>query len=66
MNFENVRKIPYNAEAEKAVIEGIFLKQNVVEEITSILSPEDFFNAELKKIYSSVLQLHNNNKPIDP
>lgn len=66
MNFENVRKIPYNAEAEKAVIGGIFLKQNVVEEITSILSPEDFFNAELKKIYSSVLQLHNNNKPIDP
>lgn len=66
MNFENVRKIPYNAEAEKAVIGGIFLKQNVIEEITSILSPEDFFNAELKKIYSSVLQLHNNNKPIDP
>ena len=66
MNFENVRKIPYNAEAEKAVIGGIFLKQNVVEEITSILLPEDFFNAELKKIYSSVLQLHNNNKPIDP
>lgn len=66
MNCENVRKIPYNAEAEKAVIGGIFLKQNVVEEITSILSPEDFFNAELKKIYSSVLQLHNNNKPIDP
>lgn len=66
MNFKNVRKIPYNAEAEKAVIGGIFLKQNVVEEITSILSPEDFFNAELKKIYSSVLQLHNNNKPIDP
>lgn len=49
MNFENVRKIPYNAEAEKAVIGGIFLKQNVVEEITSILLPEDFFNAELKK-----------------
>lgn len=66
MNFENVRKIPYNAEAEKAVIGSIFLKQNVVEEITSILLPEDFFNAELKKIYSSVLQLHNNNKPIDP
>lgn len=66
MNFENVRKIPYNTEAEKAVIGGIFLKQNVVEEITSILSPEDFFNAELKKIYSSVLHLHNNNKPIDP
>ena len=65
MNFENVRKIPYNAEAEKAVIGSIFLKQNVVEEITSILLPEDFFNAELKKIYSSVLQLHNNNKPID-
>lgn len=66
MNFENVRKIPYNTEAEKAVIGGIFLKQNVVEEITAILSPEDFFNAELKKIYSSVLHLHNNNKPIDP
>lgn len=42
MNFENVRKIPYNAEAEKAVIGSIFLKQNVVDEITSILLPEDF------------------------
>lgn len=66
MNFENIRKIPYNPEAEKAVIGGMFLKQDVVEDVTAILSPEDFFNAELKKIYSSVLQLHSNDKPIDP
>lgn len=60
MNFENIRKIPHNPEAEKAVIGGMFLKQDVVEDVTTILSPEDFFNAELKKIYSSVLQLHSN------
>lgn len=64
-NFE-IKKIPYNTEAEKAVIGGIFLKQNALTDIAEFLSPDDFYNKDLKMIYASILKLYNENKAIDP
>ena len=64
-NFE-IKKIPYNTEAEKAVIGGIFLKQNALTDIAEFLSPDDFYNKDLKIIYIAILELYNENKAIDP
>ncbi|MEQ3306295.1 replicative DNA helicase [Fusobacterium varium] len=64
-DFE-IKKIPYNIEAEKAVIGGIFLKQNSLTDIVEILSPDDFYNKELKMIYTAILELYNENKVVDP
>lgn len=64
-DFE-IKKIPYNTEAEKAVIGGIFLKQNALTDIAEFLSPDDFYNKDLKMIYASILDLYNENKAIDP
>lgn len=64
-NFE-IKKIPYNTEAEKAVIGGIFLKQNALTDIVEFLSPNDFYNKDLKIIYTAILELYNENKAIDP
>lgn len=64
-NFE-IKKIPYNTEAEKAVIGGIFLKQNALTDIVEFLSPDDFYNKDLKIIYTAILELYNENKAIDP
>lgn len=64
-DFE-IKKIPYNIEAEKVVIGGIFLKQNSLTDIVEILSPDDFYNRELKMIYTAILELYNENKVVDP
>lgn len=64
-DFE-IKKIPYNTEAEKAVIGGIFLKQNALTDIAEFLSPDDFYNKDLKIIYTAILELYNENKAIDP
>ena len=64
-DFE-IKKIPYNTEAEKAVIGGIFLKQNALTDIVEFLSPDDFYNKDLKIIYTAILELYNENKAIDP
>ncbi|MDH6456952.1 replicative DNA helicase [Fusobacterium sp. PH5-7] len=64
-DFE-IKKIPYNTEAEKAVIGGIFLKQNALTDIAEFLSPDDFYNKDLKMIYTAILELYNENKAIDP
>ncbi|AVQ29502.1 replicative DNA helicase [Fusobacterium ulcerans] len=64
-DFE-IKKIPYNTEAEKAVIGGIFLKQNALTDIAEFLSPDDFYNKDLKIIYAAILELYNENKAIDP
>lgn len=63
---ETIKKIPYNIEAEKAVIGGIFLKQNVLTDIAEFLFPDDFYNKELKLIYRAILELYTENKAIDP
>jgi len=64
-DFE-IKKIPYNTEAEKAIIGGIFLKQNALTDIVEFLSPDDFYNKDLKIIYTAILELYNENKAIDP
>lgn len=64
-DFE-IKKIPYNTEAEKAVIGGIFLKQNALTDVAEFLSPDDFYNKDLKIIYTAILELYNENKAIDP
>lgn len=63
---ETIKKIPYNIEAEKAVIGGIFLKQNALTDIAEFLFPDDFYNKELKLIYRAILELYTENKAIDP
>ena len=42
--IENLRKIPSDLEAERSVLGGIFLKQDVFGDIIEILSPDDFYN----------------------
>lgn len=63
---ETIKKIPYNIEAEKAVIGGIFLKQNVLNDLAEFLSHNDFYDKQLGNIYLTALELYNENKTIDP
>jgi replicative DNA helicase len=47
------------------VLGGILLDPNLMEEISDILSPDDFYIPANKIIYSAIINLYQNNKPFD-
>lgn len=64
--IENLRKIPSDLEAERSVLGGIFLKQDVFGDIIEILSPDDFYKNAHKIIYETMREIYNKGEPLDP
>ena len=58
-------KIPKDTEAEKAVLGAIIEDNEILDSILPILSANSFYNGEHKHIYSSMLELLKQHKPID-
>ncbi len=56
---------PNSAEAELAVLGGILMRPDLMDLISDILSPDDFYIPANKIIYNSFLELHSNSSPID-
>ncbi|KUJ96513.1 MAG: Replicative DNA helicase [Desulfonauticus sp. 38_4375] len=56
---------PHSLEAEKAVLGGVFLSASLFFSIVDLLVPEDFYYPQHKLIFSTFLELHRQNKPID-
>lgn len=52
-------------EAEQALIGGLLLDSSRAQEIFAIASPEDFFRADHRIIYSVMTNLINNSEPLD-
>jgi len=59
-------QLPFNLEAEEAVIGAMLLDKNVISDVAEILSDEDFYNTSLKEVYASIIDLFEEGKPIDP
>lgn len=57
--------IPYNHEAEQSVIGAIFLDNRILTEIGDRLSSDDFYHTRHKILYSIMLELYRENRPID-
>lgn len=64
--IENLRKIPSSIEAERAVLGGIFLKEDVFADIIEILSPNDFYKNAHRLIYEAMREIYNSGEKIDP
>lgn len=64
--IENLRKIPSDLEAERSVLGGIFLKQDVFGDIIEILSPDDFYKNAHKIIYETMREIYNKGEVLDP
>lgn len=58
--------IPFESEAEIAIIGCIFLDENVIVQVQDVLSPDDFYDSKNRLIYRTMLQLHKTGKNIDP
>lgn len=59
-------KVPPNAiEFEDAVLGSCLLESEVIDDVSSILSPESFYKIEHQKIFSAIIALHSRSNPVD-
>ena len=66
VNLEDLKLPPHNIEAEKWVLGGIFVDNEVIYIYDWLaLKPEDFYLKEHQLIYEAILHLRNNKKTID-
>ncbi|MEK9178437.1 MAG: DnaB-like helicase N-terminal domain-containing protein, partial [Patescibacteria group bacterium] len=56
---------PHNEEAEASVLGGILLNKDAINIVSEILSPSDFYEDANAIIYSTMLSLSEEGKPID-
>jgi replicative DNA helicase len=66
MDIDKLKTVPYSIEAEKSVLGGIFLKQDLLEDLIEILGPSDFYKLVHQYVYESMLECYNSGKAIDP
>ena len=61
------RKVPPNSpEAEMAVLGGILLRNQALDQVRDILDPQDFYQAAHQHIFRAAVMLYDRNEPIDP
>ena len=65
LTFQSLNKSPNSIEAEIAVLGGLILDNESWEKIADILSVNDFYNQEHRKIYSCIVGLVDDNTPFD-
>ncbi len=60
-----LKKVPYNLEAEKSLLGGIFYNNELFGEIIEILHSEDFYSRENEVIFGAMLELYSEGNIID-
>lgn len=55
----------YSIEAEQAVIGGLLSDNKKFDDVIELIGAEDFYNVDHKHIFSAMMNLANNNKPVD-
>ncbi len=58
--------LPHDDQMERAVIGSIFLEPEISDTIFNILKPQDFYNFKNKILYQAVIELLEDNQPLDP
>lgn len=66
MDENFVKKVmPHNLEAEKSVIGSMFIDREATLTVSEILMADDFYQKQYGIIFESMVELYNENKPID-
>ena len=58
-------QLPYNIEAEEAVLGAILINDEVMDDIVEFLNTDDFYRRNHRIIFSTMLELHNEQSGID-
>ncbi|MFZ7111566.1 MAG: replicative DNA helicase [Desulfatiglandales bacterium] len=56
---------PHNLEAEQAILAGILINNEALNQVMDIVSPDDFYREAHVHLYEGMTSLYNNNEPID-
>ncbi|MBN2124250.1 MAG: replicative DNA helicase, partial [Deltaproteobacteria bacterium] len=56
---------PQNIDAEQAILAGILINNEAMNQIMDILSPEDFYREAHAHLFEGMVGLYNNNEPVD-
>lgn len=59
------QQIPHDSAAEKAVLGAIFIDPEVINEVSSVLEPADFYEHANRLVYSALLALYDESRSID-
>ena len=65
MPVPQVRSLPSSPEAERAVIGGCLLDRNALIEVQDILSPDDFFDAQPRRVFEVMCDMTRRERPVD-
>lgn len=63
--MSEVKPSPNNPDAEHAVLGSIIIEGRLINKVSGLLKPEDFYNSVNKEIFSAMLQMHESKIPID-
>ena len=61
----NNRPLPHNVEAEQSVLAACILNEDAIDEIGSVLTPENFYRPAHRIIFEAILNLAERHIPID-
>lgn len=56
---------PNNVEAEEAILGGILMNNDAMNQVADILSPDDFYREANAHIFGGMIELYNHGEPID-
>ena len=59
------RVLPHSIEAEQSVIGSMILDQEAITIASEIILPEDFYNKQYGVLFSAMVELHDEGKPVD-
>jgi replicative DNA helicase len=61
----NIKIPPHNIEAEQAVLGGVLINNEALNQLLDLLAPEDFYREAHASLYMGMLELYNLSEPID-
>lgn len=64
LNFSD-RALPHNKEAEQSVLGGALSSSDAVGVVCELLKPDDFYFEQNRTVYTVIVELFNENTPID-
>lgn len=56
---------PHNIEAEQAILGGILMNNDAMNQVMDILSPDDFYREANMFLFQGMVELYNSSEPID-
>lgn len=61
----DVKLPPQNIEAEQSILGGLLLEKEAWDQISDLISSEDFYRPSHQKLFDAIASLHKNNKEVD-